>query len=308
MAHYTGLPTRLMVPTFCLLGCALGGIVALWAHGDRPVSAQPGAASAMDPEGRLAQGARPNEVVFSAAGCAPGASPLVPAESPEIVAEFVKPSGGGESPMTATWSWNGAALQAMPVGPMPPRGDRHVRLALRPPGGQPVFGPGIGELEVACEGRVVVRGSFTTAPAAVLLSAQKAPETVGATVRSAVTARAVDMKTGRATPEREFSPSGRVWVAFDYQGADPGGVFTVRWFGRGNEMRAARTEVTSGGEKGTGVAWLQPTKAGGLPEGDYSVTITYGGQSAVLAQCNYRVSARPGRLVSPATPTMPPPT
>ena len=300
--HLAALPTwRILVGLGVCAGC-LGALLAQ-ATGKGEQSS-----SSVEPRVGINGGdlppatVRPGEVLFSPSGSPRWRGALLPAETPEIIGRFGVGNGLSPSDLAVTWFWNAVKVDQVSVAVEAARrgigGIAEVKL--RPPHGVASFGPGIGEVEVAAEGKTVARGTFTTAPASAQLLAAKDPDPLGVQVIGAQTAREVDLARNHVAAEAFFAPGQKVWLVFDYERADPGGAFEVRWFGEGTELRRARTTVTCRDARGRGVAWLEPRKPDGLPAGQYTASLTYGGQQTPLARCSFRV-------VPALVPTPPPP-
>lgn len=219
---------------------------------------------------------------------------LFPGEATVIHGFFPLPRGVKSSALTAKWWWCGRAMGPLSVSERRLAGvvDPVGCVEIRAPGGG-ILGPGLGEVEVTQAGARVARGSFVAALEAVNILSQPAPPSVPTTVKSITTARGVDAAGRAVHPTNRFAGNQKIFVTFEYAGADPGAVFTVRWYCQDHELPPARTTVSVQGDTGIGHAWLAARAPQRLPAASYKVTVAYGLEDKVLAQANFEVADGP---------------
>ncbi|MCE5217856.1 hypothetical protein LLH03_12600 [bacterium] len=238
----------------------------------------------------------PGVMVFGPqAALAACGAPLLPAEAAEVHGYALLPKGD-QGALRAEWWWQARPMGEMPVGlgRLPALGIvAHVEL--RAAGGK-TFGPGVGEVEVTRSGQRVARGSFTTAAKAQEILAQEQPPTIETRITRLQTARGTDAQGKAVSPGADFEGTEKVWAVFNFQGADVGAAFTVRWYCEGHELAAARCSVPVKAAEGSGTAWLAPGKGQALPPAKYKVTVSYGSDVQVLGEAEWQVVA--GRAAS----------
>ena len=286
------------------LACALAAYGG-WIAAERwPASAQEhsGSVSALDPA--VFGHRRTEEVRFSPHPTPPPTTaPLLSGEARGMYAFFQLPEGIDLADVQAAWWWNGQEREAPTLGVME-QGEGTapmVRAALPEPTGSSL-GAGVGEFEATHAGVRIARGSFVTAEEAVDILAQPTPPTQQTTVRSLVTARGVDEEGRPQDPGAEFDGKDKIWVVFEYRGADAGAAFVVRWYCEGTELPPARKEITVQGEAGTAHAWISAGPDRELPPAEYEVTVSYGPEGRVLGQAKFRVRGAAAASVHPGQP------
>lgn len=278
-----------------LLACSLAVVGARLAGAGRgpatvraPVRASPGA---HQPQDRADHGGRA-VVKFSVDQSEPGAtSRLLPADERIVYGFFRLSPGVRLSEVKAEWWWNGRSIGAPPLEAIsgPDAGRIVIRATLSAGGEGRVLGPGLGELEATCRGARVARGSFVTAEQAVEILSQAEPPARQTAVRSMVASRGVDGEGQPSGPTSVFNGQEKVWVVFEYEGADAGAAFVVRWYCDNHELAPARRTVNAPGERGFGHAWIAAGPGKRLPAAEYGATVSYGSEAQVLGQCKFRV-------------------
>lgn len=245
---------------------------------------------------------RTEQVRFSLEPTAPPVTPpLLSGETRGVYAFFQLPEDVDIADVQAAWWWNAEKVGPVNLGVLTRDEEVGVtiRAALVAPSGA-VLGAGVGEFEATHAGVRIARGSFVTAEEATDILAQPEPPARETAVRNLVTALGVD-DDGRAhAPAAEFDGDDRIWVVFEYQGADAGAAFVVRWYCEGHELPPARKEIVVPGERGRAHAWLGAGPGGQLPPAEYEVRVSYGAEGKVLGQGRFRVRDAAGAAPSPA--------
>lgn len=288
--------TMLLWLAACAAACALAAYGGWIAAERRPRAAAEdvGPRLALDPA--LFGHRRTAEVRFSLEPTPPAATPpLLSGETRGVYAFFDLPPDINLADVDAAWWWNGEERGAVNLGVLTRNEETgaSIRAALVEPSGN-TLGPGVGEFEATYAGVRIARGSFVTAEQARGILAQPDPPTQQTTVRNLVTAGGVDDQGRPQGPTTSFDGSEKIWAVFEYQGADAGAAFVVRWYCEGKELPPARTEVTVQGEAGIAHAWIGAAPGQALPPADYEVTVSYGAADTVLAQAEFRVRGGPG--------------
>lgn len=277
-----------LVVTACLGAALLGRLIA--AH--RSPAAEVAPRDAL-PAGLASPFAdrRAQAVVFSAEATPPETdTPLLPSSVEAVYAFFSLPERVNPDELTLMWWWNGGEMAAPPVEVLDTdQGPALARVTLAPGEGAGPLGPGVGEFEARRGDLRIARGSFVTADEAVDILAQPEPPVVETAIRGIVTARRVGEDGDPEDTSEEFGGDARIWVVFEYEGADPGAVFAVRWYCEGQELTAARREIPIEAARGRGHGWISAGPGEELPPARYEATVSYGPEGVVLGRHSFSV-------------------
>lgn len=275
----------------CAAACALAAYGGWITAERRPRGAEEDAGPGLAVDPAVFGHRRTEEVRFNLEPTPPAATPpLLSGETRGVYAFFDLPPDINLADVQAAWWWNGEERGAVNLGVLTRDEETgaSIRAALVEPSGD-TLGPGVGEFEATHAGVRIARGSFVTAEQAGGILAQPAPPTQQTTVRNLVTAGGVDDQGRPQGPATGFDGNEKIWVVFEYRGADAGAAFVVRWYCEGHELPPARKDVTVQGEAGIAHAWIGAAPGQALPPAEYEVTVSYGAADTVLGQARFRV-------------------
>ncbi|MBM3497263.1 MAG: hypothetical protein FJX74_01210 [Armatimonadetes bacterium] len=166
-------------------------------------------------------------------------------------------------------------------------------VALRPPGAQEVFGPGIYEVALRIAGEPVAEGSF-----AMLKGAAELVTRPGGMDRYRPEVNNILVFTGEpggAVRKPCVLPSGTssVKATFAFAHALSGTAFTVQWLYEDGLIRQATTEVVIRAAEGQADAWFATKPRQALPPGKYAVLVSLGEGTPPLAQEPFWIGRQP---------------
>jgi hypothetical protein len=233
-----------------------------------------------------------DSIVFGTGADRPERTPdIFPTDAKEILCFYDFPDVPADAALACSWLQPGQQDLAIPPDAWHPDATSPCArgmLALRCPP-DALLPEGIHEVELSDATGPVDRASFC-----VLRDAPKLLNAAAATPRetrilSAVVTDSATPDGGPGPPRKQFGPSGRIYVAFRYQGAENGMAFPVAWFAEGELIPQATQDVVVSAADGWGQAWIETAPTSPLPEGHYEVTVSLPGATGPTARAQFEI-------------------
>lgn len=281
------------LPRSLLLALAVAGLI-----GGALVALRYAVPTPTDPKvtlpvaGRLLRMALPPQdeagIVFGPTDTKPGVTAdLLPAGVPIIYAWYEAPGRQSAGPPQAKWTRDGKPLPAPRAAEISAEPGKNAgKILLRAPGGS--LSPGVYELELKL-GPSNLAASFVAAWGAEAIAAQSAPADAQVTITDLALATAVSALHQPQHPRKSFQGSDRIFAAFKFARAEPGSAIVVKWFGGPELIKSATKEIVLPGAAGSASGWLQAPLSSPLPAGEYSVSLSMAGDTALLATAAFTV-------------------
>ena len=233
-----------------------------------------------------------DNIVFGLGADRPPRTPdIIPADAKEILCFYEVADLSRDAALTC--SWQQAGQNAVEVGRdawHPNSTGDHASgiFALRRPPNA-LLSVGIHEVEISDATGPVDRASFCVLREANQLLNAAAPTPGETKVLSAIVTDTLTPAGTPGPPKVQFPAVGRIYVAFQYQGAEKGMAFSVCWLANEEAIPQASQDVVITTPTGWGQAWVETTPTSPLLEGHYTATVSLPGATSPAATAQFDV-------------------
>ena len=233
-----------------------------------------------------------DSIVFGLTADRPSRTPdIIPLDVKEILCFYEFADLPANAELTCGWQQPGrAGIRVPPDAWRPERTATHATgiFALRASTNAPLLA-GVHEVEISDPTGPVDTASFCALREASELLNAAAPTPGETKVLSAVVTDSVTPE-GRPGPQRaRFPVAGRIYLVFQYRGAERGMAFSVAWIANGDPITQATQDVVIIAPEGWGQAWIETAPTSPLPTGQYQASVSLPGATSPAATVTFEV-------------------